>query len=460
MRRMCFVYVVFFLAGCSGIKGWIHKEVDEEFVSKTFSVAQLREDVDYLVDTMQARHPAYHLYVDSHAVREKAEEIKHQITQPMTRKQVFPLMAQLTPLFNDGHSILFPLLAETTLLEEQHIQTFPFGVSIREGNIYLLRTYERARDNHTLYKGAQIQSIGAYSAEEILTVLEPLGHGETPQLRESMLSLLFYFWLNAVFDINGDIAVTLEYQGQVQDILLGNDDKWERAETESEDYALKILDKSVGYLRITSFDVEDDESYYKDFIQRSFAELSQKHISKLIIDVRGNTGGQSDAGAEVIQYLIDSPVTQGALAIEKLNADNNGWFGYKGEPGEMIELDVSQDGTIHPVDAEERFKGEVIVLMDRQTYSAGILFVTTIKDHQLGRLAGEPTGGFANQTGNLTPFYLPNSKLLMLAPARYIIRPSGDEQRKPLEPDYVLSGQGTDEKDSWLIQTTGLFERN
>ena len=375
----------------------------------------------------------------------------------MTRKEAFSIFAQLTPYFNDGHSILFPALAETTFIEKQGLQTFPFGVNVRDGKIFLLRSYSREEGNRSVPKGAQITSINGHTAKHILATLTPLSHGETPQLRESMLSLLFYYWIYAVFDVKGDI--TLEYiNNEVEEtIVLANNDKWQRDKNQPRDYELQILNNDIGYLRIASFDVDGDEDNYAMFVEDSFAELAQKGVKKLIIDVRGNTGGQSDAGAEVIQYIIDKPVSQASVAIEKLNTDNNGWFGYKGKPGETIELNVKDDGIIQPIDANKRFNGDVIVLMDRMTYSAGILFVTTIQDNNLGRLAGEETGGFANQTGNLTPFHLPNTKLLMLAPARYIVRPSGDKRKQPVVPDYVLTGNAMSLPDKWLSQTVDIF---
>ena len=64
-------------------------------------------------------------------------------------------------------------------------------------------------------------------------------------------------------------------------------------------------------------------------------------------------------------------------------------------------------GFADDVAADTRFKGRVAVLIDELTYSAGILFATTMQDHKLATVVGRPTGGFANQTDNMMPTRLP-----------------------------------------------------
>ena len=129
-------------------------------------------------------------------------------------------------------------------------------------------------------------------------------------------------------------------------------------------------------------------------------------------------------------------------ARERLNEDNRGLFGYKGRAGEMREMDLSRDGLIQPAPAAQRFCGRVVLLIDAMTYSAGILFATTLQDHGLATLIGEPTGGHANQTGNMEPVRLPHSGLVAYLPARIFVRPSGQAGAEPVRPDIAIAGRG------------------
>ena len=139
---------------------------------------------------------------------------------------------------------------------------------------------------------------------------------------------------------------------------------------------------------------------------RLFAAISEPGVSRLIIDVRGNTGGQSDAGARIIQSVQNPPAAQVSRARERLHDENNGLLDYRGAAGSMRELVVDYK-LIQPAPDDTRFKGRVAVLIDELTYSAGILFATTMQDHKLATVVGRPTGGFANQTDNMMPTRLP-----------------------------------------------------
>ncbi|MAJ71057.1 MAG: hypothetical protein CBB67_012230 [Alteromonadaceae bacterium TMED7] len=450
MRTGIIVILLCSLLGCGGMKDWIHPDVDKTFTGQTFTAQQLQQDLDYLVATMSRGHPAFEQYVDSEQFSAQVERLSAQLKDNMTRKQAFAVLGQLTPYFNDGHSILFPLLAEFTYAEEAGIQTFPFGVNVRDGKIRLARAYQRRGDQKTLAAGSEIVSINGHAASEIIARLTPMSHGESPALRESMLSLLFHYWLFAVFDVKGDIQLALKDNSKTTTLTLLNDQHWERAGAGQEDNELTFITPQVAYLRVESFDVDTEQGAYDAFINESFKQIRQQKAQTLIIDIRGNTGGQSDAGAQIIQYLTDKPVPQGFVAIEKLNSDTIGWFGYRGEPGEVIELSVESDGMIEPVAPSLQFKGDVWGVIDRMSYSAAILFATTIQDNQLGKLMGEPTGGYANQTGNLTPFYLPNTRLLMLAPGRYIVRPSGNKAKQPVMPDVRLTDDALADPLTWL----------
>ncbi|MDP3908247.1 MAG: S41 family peptidase [Novosphingobium sp.] len=134
------------------------------------------------------------------------------------------------------------------------------------------------------------------------------------------------------------------------------------------------------------------------------------------------------------------PVAQVAQARERLNADNNGLLGYRGQPGKMVAFDLT-DKVIEPADPQKHFSGPVAVLIDELTYSAGILFATTLQDHGLAVLAGRPTGGFANQTGNMMPSRLPNTGFTAYIATREFVRPSGDLRVGPVIPDLPLGAE-------------------
>ncbi|MEM7549432.1 MAG: S41 family peptidase [Bacteroidota bacterium] len=446
------------ITGCGGgMEAYIHDDVNEEFTTQIFTKKELVEDLEHLKTQMAARHPVYYELTDKGAITAKFASIESSIKAEMNRQDFFRLVGKLNPYFRDGHSLIFPLLAEGTYDEDKEQYLFPFGVFVNNQSLYINKTYQHKSNGRTIEKGTKAISINGVSGEAILKELAEYGHGETATLRMHMSTLLFHYWLHAIYGWQGEFQLVLEYGNNQESIVVSNPENWNKQLNKLGDNWLKVLPNQVAYLKLGTFDV-DEESGYNEFIENAFAQIQEKNISKLIIDVRGNTGGQSDAGAEVIRYLTDEELNQGAAAIEKLSEDNNGLFGYKGKPGEVIEMDVLSSELIEPVEEAKRFRGEAMVLIDEMTYSAGILFATTIQDHKLAKLVGQPTGGHANQTGNLTPFYLPNTKLLVLAPSRYFTRASGDSRKHTVQPDVIVKKDTDASVDRTLRVSQDLFK--
>ena len=448
------------LMSCSsggGLERWIHEDVNEDFTSKVFSKKELKEDLESLKNQMIARHPVYNEITDKKAINTMYASLKSNIIEDMNRQDFFQLIGKLTPYFNDGHSLIFPLLAEGTYAKNGRQHLFPFGVLVNNESLYINKRHTHKSNPITIEKGTKILSINGISGKTILKELAQYGHGETANLRMHMSSLLFPYWLNAIYGWKENFQLVLEFENKQKSITVSNPEDWNNESSGLGDNWLKVMPNQVAYLRLGTFDVIE-ESGYKEFVENAFDEIQKKQLSKLVIDVRGNTGGQTAAGTEIIKYLTDKKLNQVSSVIEKLTEDSNGFLGYKGDPGEIIEIDVTGNNLVEPVQDSKRYKGEVIVLIDEMSYSATIVFATTIQDHNLAKLVGQPTGGYANQTGNLAPFYLPNTKLLVLAPGRYITRVSGDTRKQSVQPDIHVTKDENPAIDKTLEVSLSLFE--
>jgi hypothetical protein len=357
----------------------------------------------------------------------------------MSRAEFFKVIGRLNPYFNDAHCLVFPLVEEADKKKEEGAPPFPFHVQLHEhGVVRPERSYERVSDGTVIDKTWQIDSINGVSTAVILDSIELYSHGETKKLRRHMTTLLFADWLFSLYGWYGGFE--LVFDGGSKKNHVNPDDTWKSLELNVVQYnRLEILSDNTGYLRLNSFDVDEHKSQYESFIEKSFDSLSKQKVNKLIIDVRGNTGGQSDAGALVLRYLTNKRLPQVSKAYDKILEDNAGWFNYRGKPGDTKELDLSTDDMIKPMEPEKQFKGKVLVLFDEMTYSAGIIFITTVQDNNVAQTVGRPTAGFANQTRNIEAFQLPNTKLTIYAPSRKFIRVNGNASIHSVVPDIVVN---------------------
>lgn len=413
---------------------------------KRLTAAQWHADIDALRTAVAQRHPRYadgplSLELESAFARASAS-----IEAPMTPAEGFRILGRINPAFEDAHTLLMPLPDEANVLRHDPGRLFPFTIRVRDGRLFVDGAMRRSADGAEVADGAELLAINGMPSAELLEKLTAYGHGETPVLRQHMLRVMFESWLFAVLGWQDQFSIVLvDGDSSRRTVETVRGDHWEPVVTgaAAETPRARFLPDGTAYLRLPTFDVDEAPEAFARAVDKAFAEIRTNGASRLVLDVRGNTGGQSDSGAAVLRYLIDRPIVQVASARERLHAGNNGLFGYKGKPGEVVTMDLNDEAQIQPVAADERFRGRVAVLMDSLTYSAGILFVTSIRDHRLGILVGQPTGGFANQTGNMEPFHLPNSGLMAYIPARVFVRPSGDARLESLAPDVLVEAPAT-----------------
>ena len=181
----------------------------------------------------------------------------------------------------------------------------------------------------------------------------------------------------------------------------------------------------------------------------------------MIIDIRDNPGGNTDTVTYLASYLANKPFRLVSSLQEKLNKDNRGWFGYKGDVGEITTQEWTdwENATSSP----NRFDGKSFLLVGPISYSAAIVFATTLQDNQFATLIGETTGGFANQSAQGNLFNLPNSQLRAYITTRLLIRPNGNKARTHVVPEYIVettSKNLANERDRAIEKALSLIENS
>ncbi len=164
--------------------------------------------------------------------------------------------------------------------------------------------------------------------------------------------------------------------------------------------------RRLGYLRLWSFDVADDDAYLAEVI-RLLRLLPDRG---LIIDVRANPGGLIWAAERMLQLLTPTPIApngfsllSSALTRELANAGQNRpdfdpWTTSLGEAVSTGELYSSAVPITPPGrcnDIGQVYGGPVVAVADPNTYSAGDLFAAGFVDNGIGQLicVGSATGG-------------------------------------------------------------------
>jgi hypothetical protein len=166
----------------------------------------------------------------------------------------------------------------------------------------------------------------------------------------------------------------------------------------------------VGYLRIWSFDVEDDQA----FIDAVIAKLRDLPDDGLIIDLRDNPGGFIWAAERLLQLFTPNRITPTkfalratpltlAMAKAPFNQEELARWADSLERAAQTGEPYSSHLPITPPEAcndiGQHYNGPVLVVVDANTYSSGDLFTAGFLDNRIGPVVciGEATGaGGAN----------------------------------------------------------------
>ncbi len=181
----------------------------------------------------------------------------------------------------------------------------------------------------------------------------------------------------------------------------------------------EILEKNIGYIRLTSFNENSGEQIEKEI--KNF-EKNQK-LKAYILDLRNNPGGLLSQAIRISDFFLDN----GEIVSTKSRkaSENRKWFAKKG--------DLTNGKTI-------------IVLINYGSASASEIVAGALKDHKRAILLGENSYG-KGSVQSIIP--LKNDGAIRLTVAKYYL-PSGKSiSEVGVSPDIEIS----EENENFMIKT-------
>jgi len=256
-----------------------------------------------------------------------------------------------------------------------------------------------------------------------------------------------------------------------------------------------VLEDGIGYFRYAlchdrtspSFVAEaqkigvapDELPVVRDCARDFFNTVRAQDISAVVIDLRGNPGGNSEIVRPLLNYICRKPIRSYGLVVkvspavqEYLSAR---WQSlcpasfkpfieqYLGSPpGQFIEvphrlLEFPYDGSEY--EGVWQFTGRLVVLTDAGTFSSAEFLAAELRDNGVGVFVGEPTGGGDTVPGDQVDFETPCLKLKFSVSYKLFTRPDREAECLPAVVPHYFVGQiledyrkGEDTVLNWLIQ--------
>ena len=200
-------------------------------------------------------------------------------------------------------------------------------------------------------------------------------------------------------------------------------------------------------------------------LDEAFAGMARSGARDLLIDLRGNPGGDASFSDLIVARLVDEPFRHSSRYEIRAGAntkriwqdreiDSDTLGGKVGSAiaaarvGERVAIELP---SIEPID-ENAFEGRVWLLVDKHSYSNAAVVAALMQDLDIATIMGEETADLPTTYGAVERFSLPNSGASIVYPKAYMVRPSGSEEVRGVVPEYPIAPNPIGEKRDLMLE--------
>ncbi|MBI1288680.1 MAG: hypothetical protein GC178_14010 [Flavobacteriales bacterium] len=412
---------------------------------QTIDSKKALEDLRLLKHSIEIYNPALSHYTPDFGAQ--ADDLLQEIgSAELSAEEYFQFVSRLCALSNEGHFLMgsWSDTVHSGFLQNR-FRYLPLSIKIASDGVIVWSDYSNEQQ---LKRGDRIIAINGLAMDSILNAiwicLPTDGRITTYADRNIELGFSWMYYLlvdqpdKFTFSIGTEEmsarSVTLSAINRDQ-----QQDNYKRyctiqAQTdEPESFYVLRFDGTTAYLKFPTFDRGEMEKYHiqpKKLYAELFREFREKHITNLVLDLRGNTGGRNEFADAMVPYILKHNHDV------KLLKTTVSWSGKK----KTYKL---------PKVSKWLFDGSIYVLVDGRTYSAGSTLARYLKEFGQATIIGEETGtryeGFA--AGSTQYVRLTNSGIRIGIP-RYLIQfPPSTVQptsNQGVLPDYPVKYTATD----------------
>ncbi len=410
--------------------------------AQTISKSEALAELNYLSKSIITYNPAlsyYQLHYDS--------LVNTVINQPREEQisifDHFTDIAKICAFSNEGHFNLgnWKDQVHKGFLDDE-FQYLPLKVIFTADTLYVHRDYSNGQK---IKPGAKIVSINGlkidlilhrlvdcmpsdgiiktYAYDKVSSSFNWLYYVHIEQVPEFIIT---YSTLDNLIQTDTITAITLQEQNRNYKKYHNKPEETDEAKPD-QFYELEIRE-DYSILTLTSFDRKRVEKFNvkpKKMYDEIFKELKENSVDNLIVDLRNNTGGINDFADQFVSYIT-----------------------VDGNQSSFLKKTISWEGKERvykiPGLSKYHFNGQIYVLVNGMTYSAGSSLTRYLKEYGNAVIIGSETGtryeGFAG--GSTQYVTLPHSAIRIGIPRYHILFPESSKQStkdRGVLPDYTIN---------------------
>ncbi len=410
-----------------------------------YSVEDLKEDFLQMRKALEENHVNLYEYTNKETFDKLFEQQFKLIEHPMQLNEFFKTLTPITARVGCGHTNVW---MPGKYWNSEPDKLFPLQIKMIEGNVVVTDNYN---NESSVPKGSIIMKINDISIEDIYDEMKKNYSADAfnEHFILSQIERRFSLIYARRFGFPKKFSVMYALPGRktketkeirsanIQAIRAVVFDNFNHPELEFE----IIEEKNIAVMTIQTFIYYDRVPMFKEFLEKSFKEIEDKKIQNLILDLRGNDGGDPFCAAPLFSYLESEPVPY-----------------YVESYGKYSEL----AGLIPQ--AEHRFKGNLFTLIDGRCNSTNGHFCSLLKYHKIGEFIGTEGGAtYKCNAGKDTQFNLNKTGIMLyLGRSTFAAAVENMDKTHGILPDHYIEQTYKDfliDIDSILEYTFDLIEK-
>lgn len=367
-------------------------------LSTPLTKVQVREDIDYVMDKLLNKHPAF--LDDSNEkvilTKERYEQVLSSLSDDMTVYDEYKaLLYMLSPL-HDGHTYVSHWDREPLRLDDEtYIENYGYPVKINgEPSIDIAK---------------RLLEYSSYEMEDY-------------EIDNFFLKKMYYEHYLKMAGVDTSDGVDFSYLCDKEELVIHHSFstlvKRTPKETVSRNWVDFEIDKAndLGIFTLSTCTYNDE---YKETVKSFFTEVNNRNITNIVIDLRGNSGGAPKVAEYFLRYC----------GPDKYNSRyTNKRIGNK--------FSESKRKIVNNRRLQPFFSGNIYVITDRDTFSAATEFAMYIKDNGIGYIVGEASANIYDCYTEALYYNLPNSNINLSVSSEISYRIDSSKKGQPITPDY------------------------
>src|SRR5436190_1214290 len=276
---------------------------------RLYTPEELRADFDQLYRQLRVAHFDLYAYVSQRELDASFKTARDELNRPMTAEQARVNFQLFAAQVHMGHTRAGSAMPQWRQFRQSGGRALPLSIRIVDGRCYVA---ENLSDSAAIAPGDEILALNGERINHWLERTERHVSAETPYMAHSLMEYDFpiYLWLELgaaeSLDIEARSAGGKRHKLRLPARTREEMEKSRASQPPALNLAqplreAKMLDAHVAYLRPGPFynaeattAVEQwDNTGFRAFIDKAFEDFTRANADRLIIDLRGNPGGDN-----------------------------------------------------------------------------------------------------------------------------------------------------------------------